>query len=219
MLNDRYGANPRGTSILIADDHEVARRGFRAILECEPDLHVVAEASDGREAVEKAKTFTPCIILMDIGMPNLNGMEATRQLQRELPESQVLIVTMHSSEELLKEAMQAGAKGYLLKTDADRELITAIRSLCRHRSYFSPRFRGSLESGAPAASAPVELTPREREVVKLLAEGCSNAEAAKLLKVSPKTIETHRITIMRKLDIHSLSELVRYAIRNSLVEA
>lgn len=220
MVKDRYGASPQRTSILIADDHEVARRGFRAILESEPDLHVVAEASDGCEAVEKAKAYGPCIILMDIGMPRMNGVEATRKLQKEVPESLVLIVTMHSSEELFKEAVQAGAKGYLLKSDADHELITAIRSLCRRRTYISPRFGGLQEAAAPRASVNElgELTGREREVVRLLAEGRSNAEAATLLKISIKTVETHRVSIMRKLNIHSLSELVRYAIRNLLIQ-
>jgi len=131
--------NPRGTSILIADDHEMARRGFRAILESEPDLHVVAEAGDGREAIEKAKLCVPDVILMDIGMSEMNGVEATRRLQKELPDTEVLIVTMYLSVELLKAAVQAGAKGYLLKTDVDSELVSAIHSLCRHQPYFSPR--------------------------------------------------------------------------------
>jgi DNA-binding NarL/FixJ family response regulator len=145
----RAQQSANSVSILIADDHEVARRGLRAILESDPDLYVVAEASDGREALEKAKAYTPSVILMDIGMPKMNGVEATRQLHKELPEAQVLIITMHFSEELLKEAMGAGAMGYLLKTDADSELVSAIHSLSRQQCYFSPRFdcRASGASG------------------------------------------------------------------------
>ena len=142
MGREHQNGTPQRTSILIADDHEVARRGFRAILELEPDLRVVAEAIDGREAVEKAKACAPDVILMDIGMSDINGMEATRRLQKELPNTEVLIVTMYYSLELLEEAVQAGAKGYLLKSDADTELIVAIHALCRHRSYFSPRLAG-----------------------------------------------------------------------------
>lgn len=144
-------AASRSIPILIVDDHEMARRSFRAILETEPDLHVVAEASNGLEAVEKAAACAPVVVLMDIGMAEMNGMEATRRLHHELPDIDVLIVTMHFSEELVKEAMLAGAKGYLLKTDVDRELIAAIRTLCRHESYFSSHCDDMWASGAPSA--------------------------------------------------------------------
>jgi len=206
-------------SILIADDHDIARRGLRAILEAEPGIHVVDEAANGREAVEKAKVQTPQVVLMDIGMPEMNGVEATRRLHSDLPSAEVLILTMHFSEELLKEAVQAGALGYLLKSDADRELIEAVHAVGRHRPYFSARFRdlvASSDEHAGGGGAP-SLTSREREIAQLLAEGRTNKEIAAELKVSVKTIETHRISLMRKLNLHSLSELVRYAIRKGMV--
>ena len=151
MRTEQQSASSQGISILIADDHEVARRGFRAILESEPDLHVVAEASNGREAVEKAAACIPGVVLMDIGMSEMNGMEATRRLHDELPDVDVLIVTMHFSEELVKEAMLAGAKGYILKTDVDRELIAAIRTLRRHEPYISSRCDDLWAGGALSA--------------------------------------------------------------------
>jgi DNA-binding NarL/FixJ family response regulator len=136
MKKKHTHATHRRISVLIADDHDMARRGIREIVESQPDLHVVAEASDGREAVEKARACEPSVVLTDIAMPEINGMEVTRQLQKELPGTQVLIITMHCSEELLKEAVQAGARGYLLKTNVDQELVQAIHALCRHRSHF-----------------------------------------------------------------------------------
>ena len=218
MVKRHKGNSPHDVSILIADDHDIARRGLRAILEAEPDLHVVDEAANGREAVEKAKMRSPQVVLMDIGMPEMNGVEATRRLHSDLPDAEVLILTMHFSEELLKEAVQAGAHGYLLKTDADRELIAAVHALGQHRPYFSARFRDMMASGAdnPSDTAP-PLTSRERETVQRLAEGRTNKEIATELGIAVKTVESHRISIMRKLNVHSLSELVRYAIRNGLV--
>ena len=213
--------------ILIADDHEVVRRGVRALLEGRPDWTVCGEASTGREAVEKAKQLAPDVVILDIGMPELNGLEAARQIHQIAPQTGVLILTVHESEQLVREVLEAGARGYLLKSDAGRELITAIEALRGRRQYFTAgiaeRVLDGYLRGDPAAhSGPPaggQITAREREIVQLLAEGRSNKEVARTLRISLKTVETHRANIMRKLRIHTLPELVRYAIRNNLIEA
>ncbi len=220
MTTGRANRSARAVSVLIADDHEVARHGIRAILESERDLRVVAEAGNGREVMEKIKSCVPDVVLMDIGMPEMNGMETTRRLRQEFPNIEVLILTMHFSEELLNEAVQAGAKGYVLKNDADEELIGAVHSVSRHRSYYSSKFSTTTDGG-PANSPfknPQNLSGREYEVLQMLAEGRSNKEVARALKISVKTVETHRANVMRKLNAHTLSELVRYAIRNRIAQ-
>ena len=209
--------------ILIADDHEVVRRGIRVLLEAHPGWEVCAEAMDGREAVDKARQSSPDVVILDLGMPGLNGLEAARQIRKLLPSSEVLILTMHESEQVIQEVLAAGARGYVLKSDAGRDLVTAVEALSHHKTFFTSSvaemvLRKFLD-GSPMAQ-PTEvssLTPREREVVQLLAEGKGNKEVASILGISVKTAETHRTNIMRKLECHSLSDLVRYAIRNNII--
>ena len=213
--------------ILIADDHEIVRRGLRAILENQPEWHVVDEAVTGREALEKAKSSSPDVAVIDIGMPELNGLEATRQILKLLPQTEVLILTMHESEQIIREVLAAGARGYVLKSDAGKDLVTAVDALCHHRTFFSSKVSEMLLHSYLRRSDRTEsvdttrsrLTAREREIVQLLAEGKSNKEVATALNISIKTAETHRTNIMNKLDLRSITELVRYAVRNNIVEA
>jgi DNA-binding NarL/FixJ family response regulator len=212
--------------ILIADDHEIVRRGLRSMLETQPNWSVVGEAVSGRDAVEQAKQLAPEVAIVDIGMPELNGLEATRQILKLLPQTEILILTMHESEQIVREVLAAGARGYVLKSDAGKDLITAVDALCNHRTFFSSKVSEMLlhsylrnsdraETAEPARS---RLTAREREIVQLLAEGKSNKEVAQALNISIKTAETHRTNIMNKLDLRSITELVRYAVRNNIVE-
>jgi DNA-binding NarL/FixJ family response regulator len=215
------------THILIADDHGIVRKGLRTLLERSRSCEVCAEVSNGREAVEKARLLRPDIAILDITMPVLNGVEATRQIRKVSPHTEVLILSMHESDLLLKEGLEAGAKGYLLKEDADRYLLAAVNALRRHTRYFSPKVSEALAVEASHADKRksktkirgYRLTPREREVVQLLAEGRSNKEVATLLDISAKTVETHRANVMVKLNLHSITELVRYAIRNNLTHS
>jgi len=198
--------------ILIADDHQVVRTGLRALLESKSGWQVCAEAANGREAVEKAGQLKPDVAVLDIGMPLLNGVE-------------VLILTMHDSEVLVQEVLEAGANGYILKDDADRNLVAAVDALRRHKPYLSSRVSEAASSAASSdrssfgRSSRSRLTPREREILQLLAEGKSNKEVADLLGISVKTAETHRANIMLKLDFHSITELVRYAVRNKIIQS
>lgn len=211
-------------TILLADDHEVVRRGLRAVLAERPDWVICGEAWTGRQAVALARQLEPDLVVMDLSMPELNGLEATRQIRTALPRTEVLMLTMHSGEELLREVSGAGARGLVLKSDAGRSLVAAIEALARHESFFTPQVSGGLREGRlhPAkAGQPGEataLTPREREIVQLVAEGRSTKELADHLGITVKTAETHRSNIMRKLGLHSVSEVVRYAIRNHFVE-
>ncbi len=214
------------TKILIADDHEIVRHGLRSMLESHPDWEVVGEAVTGREAVELAKQTMPNVAVIDVSMPELNGLEATRQILKALPQTEVLILTMHESEQVVREVLDAGARGYVLKSDAGRDLIAAVEALCQRKAFFSSRVSEMLlqsylsrPAREPAPEAPRNrLTAREREIVQLLAEGKTNKEVASALNISIKTAETHRTNIMNKLDLHSISELVRYAVRNNIVE-
>ena len=211
--------------ILVADDHPVVRRGVRALLEGQSGWQVCGEASTGREAVEQAKRLDPDIVVLDLSMPELNGLDATRLILRDAPRTQVLVLTMHHSEELAHQVIRAGARGYVLKSDADRELVAAVDGLQQRRSFRSPGL-GTPAMGGPGNAQGEEgakdggdLTPREREIVQLVAEGRSSRKVAELLGVSIKTVESHRTNIMRKLDIRSVSQLVRYAVRNGLIQA
>jgi DNA-binding NarL/FixJ family response regulator len=209
--------------ILVADDHHVVRAGLRTLLETKSGWQVCAEAANGREAVEMAEELTPDVAVLDIGMPLLNGVEATRQIRKRSPKTEVLILTMHDSESLVQEVLQAGARGYILKDDADRNLIAAVTALSHHKLYLSSKVAGTLSKtvqsiGESSGSDRRRLTPREREIVQLLAEAKSNKEIANLLKISVKTAETHRANIMLKLDMHSITELVRYAVRNKIIQ-
>jgi DNA-binding NarL/FixJ family response regulator len=217
---------PVSKRILLADDHDIVRKGLRSILENQPDWEVCGEAVTGREAVELTSNLNPDVVVVDISMPELNGLDATRQILKEAPGTEVLVLTVHDSESLINEVLKAGARGYLLKTDASKHLVAAIESLLQHKPFLSSSvsavvLEGYL-SGATAAlkaeTAGGRLTPREREIVQLLAEGKSNKEVASALNISVKTAETHRTNIMRKLDFHSVSDLVRYAIRNKIIE-
>jgi len=214
--------------ILIADDHEVVRRGVRMLLEAEPGWTVCAEARTGREAVEAATRLAPDVVILDIGMEELNGLEAARQIRKVLPDCEILILTIHESEEVIREVLAAGARGYVLKSDAGRDLVAAVGALRRHKPFLTTRVAelmlgGYLERGDGAQSVPAKrsgrLTPREREFLQLLAEGRSNKQIAAVMGVSTKTAETHRKNIMRKLDLHSVGQLVRYAIRHRIIEA
>jgi DNA-binding NarL/FixJ family response regulator len=211
--------------ILVADDHEVVRHGVRALLEARPGWQVVAEAVDGREAVEKAKRLQPDVIILDIGMPGLNGLDAARQILKAAPKSGILILTMHESEQVVREVLAAGARGYVLKSDAGRDLVNAVEAVGRQRIFFTSsvaqvvlkRSLGRTDGQQPPPTEPVSLTHREREVVPLLGEGKSNKEVADILGISVRTAETHRSNIMHKLECGSLSDLVRYAIRNHII--
>lgn len=214
--------------IIIADDHEVVRRGMNAIISTRKEWEVVAEAITGRQAVEFTRKHKPDLVIMDIGMPELNGLEATRQILKEFPATEVLILTMHESEQVIREVLDTGARGYILKSDAGRELVAAVEALQRHKPYFTTKvsemvLTGYLKCGArpeePEDAPRSRLTPREREIVQLLAEGKANKEVATALGISVKTAETHRARIMAKLNIRSIGELVRYAVRNRIVEA
>ena len=206
--------------ILLADDHELLRQGLRTLIEIQSGWQVCGEATTGREAVAKARELKPDIVVMDFTMPELNGMEATRQIHAALPRTQVLILTMHESEELVREVLAAGARGYVLKSDAGRVLVDALKALADQKPYFTSKISALVLEGYlnPITRENPALTPREREIVQLVAEGRSTKELADRLGISPKTAETHRTNIMRKLNVHSVSEVVRYAIRNKLVE-
>src|ERR1700693_727718 len=212
--------------MLIADDHEIVRKGFRAILEAQ-DCEVVGECGDGRRAVEMASDLHPDIVVLDISMPSLNGLEAARQILKARPHTKILILTMHESDSLIREVLDAGARGYILKTDAGRDLVAAVDALRRNKTFFTSRVAQMILDGyLKGDSQPDDgdgagdrLTPRQREIVQLLAEGKSSKEVAVALGLSVKTAETHRANIMRKLDCHSVSEVVRYAIRNNIIEA
>ena len=207
--------------ILIADDHAVVRSGLRTILDAQPNLEVVAEAADGKEAVHKAIETTPDIAVIDYSLPLINGIEVTRQIRAQLPKTEVLIFTMHDNESLIQDVMKVGARGYLLKSDAGRDLISAIEALAVHKPFFTTKVSETLlESYVTAAKAiRSTLTNREVGVVQLIAEGHTNKHIARLLNISLKTVETHRASVMRKLNLSSSADLVRYAIRNNLVEA
>jgi len=210
--------------ILIADDHSVVRAGLRALLESRNGWEVCGEASDGREAVEKATKLQPDVAVLDIGMPLLNGVDATRRIRVVSPNTEILILTMHESDDLVQQVAQAGARGYILKDEADRVLLAAVEALRHHKEYFSPRVSGAIGE-EPAGTATdgskpprARLTPREREILQLLAEGKSNKEVAALLGISVNTAEAHRANIMLKLGLHSVAELVHYAVRNQIIK-
>ena len=206
--------------MLIADDHDVVRSGLRHIIEAQPNWQVVAEAGDGKEAVQKALETKPDVAVIDYSLPILNGAEATRQIRAALPRTEVLIFTMHDNETLIGELLKVGARGYLLKADARRDLIGAIEALAAHKPFFTAKVSEALLDtylSHPAREGSA-LTYRERGVVQLVAEGYTNKQLAGLLEIGLKTVETHRATIMRKLKLTSSAELVRYAIRNRIVE-
>ena len=211
--------------ILLGDDHTLVRQGFRKILEERPEWQVVGEASDGRDAIRQAAQVDPDVAVLDIGMPLLNGIEATRQIVRRHPDIHVLILSMHSDEAYIIQALKAGARGYLLKDSADTELIRAIEAVAAGKSFFSPAVakvmlddyvRQMSEKGI--VDRLESLSEREREIFQLVAEGRSNKDIAELLGVSPTTVETHRAHILQKLDVHNTAELVLYAVRRGVIQ-
>ena len=211
-----------GVRILIADDHDMVRRGLGCALRQIPDWEVCGEAGDGREAVALAEKLRPDIVIMDMQMPNLNGLDATRQIRKILPATEVLIFTGSEREGTIREVFRSGARSYLLKTETSNHLVPAIEALCKRRTYFSSKvseivFAGYL-TGDPGSSEAM-LTPRERELVQLVAEGKSNKDVSGTLGISVKTVETHRAAVMRKLALESIADLVRYAIRNGITTA
>ena len=214
--------------IVIVDDHEIVRRGLVSTLESHPGWKIVGEASDGRSALSLVQEHQPDIVVMDLRMPGLNGLDATRQVLALSPETRVLVLTLDDSDQLVREVLAAGARGFVLKSDAARHLVAAVESLTEGRTYFTSKvaelvLAGYLKPTGDSAAWDHEgqsrLSPREREVVQLLAEGKSNKEVAEVLHLSVKTVETHRAKIMAKLELKSFSDLVRYAIRNRIVQA
>ncbi len=212
--------------ILLADDHDVVRRGLRVLLQEHAGWEICGEAMSGREAVDLAREMQPDVAIIDLMMPDLNGLGVTSQIRKASERTQVLIFTMHHNETLIHGVLEAGARGYLLKTDAEQHVVTAVETLLRGQPYFSAQvsetvLEGFLRSGRHAAADSVvvpRLTPREREIIQLLAEGHRNKKIAQMLGISIKTVETHRTALMRKIGVRSIVELVRYAVRNNLTE-
>ena len=212
--------------ILIAEDHTIVRKGLCSILKNEKDIDVIGEAENGKEAIKKVEELTPDVVVMDISMPLLNGLEATRQIKKRFPEVKVLILTVHSNEEYILEILKAGASGYLVKKAAPEELVAAIHAVSRGNSFLSPSVSKSVikkflqvagaEAGLEKSSL---LTEREREVLQLIAEGYSTRKIAELLFISVKTVEAHRSHIMEKLDLHNIADLTRYAIRTGIISS
>ena len=210
--------------VLLVDDHAILREGIKALLEKQENIEVVAEAANGREAISKVVQFRPDVVVLDISMPLMDGLEATRQIKRESPDVKILILTMHDDEEYFFQLLRAGASGYVTKRAASRELVSAIEAVYRGESFFCPSMAKSLLSNYLRLAKNTEhieqeeLTPREREIVKLIAEGYTNQQIAGLLHRSVKTIESHRSNILRKLGVHDSTGLVKYAVRKKLIE-
>lgn len=225
--NSSLESGMNNLKILVVDDHDIIRRGLRDLLTARAGWEICGEAKTGNEAVTLSEQLKPDVIVMDISMPDLNGMEAARRIHKILPKTGILILTMHFSDQLVRDVVEAGARGYILKSDADRELVTAVDSLANRRTFFTPRASEMLLDGFSRQVTGADLkiprrdrlTTREREVVQLLAEGKTSKEVASALGISVKTAETHGANIMRKLELHSVSELVRYAIKNQIIEA
>ena len=213
--------------ILIADDHDLMRRGVKALLQSRPGWEVCGEAHTGREAVAKAEELKPDVVILDISMPDLNGVDAAKRIRKASPDTEVLILSVHYSDQLIRDILEAGVRGYIVKSDSDRDLVIAVETLANHKPFFTPRatevMLTNFNEGKTKADLPEtmrdRLTSREREIVQLLAEGKSSKEVASSLNISVKTAETHRANIMRKLQLHTVSELVRYAVRNQIIEA
>lgn len=210
--------------LLLIEDHTILREGLRALLSSEPDLEIIGEGENGREALILAGEHKPDLILMDLSMPRKNGTEAITDIKKRYPEIKIITLTVHKTEEYIRASLRAGADGYVLKDDTQVELLVAIRSVLRGKTYLSPAISRNVITeyldGADGANAPASwetLTQREREVIKLIAEGSKNKEIAKFLSLSEKTVEKHRSNLMKKLDLHSASQLTAYAIRNGLI--
>lgn len=211
--------------VFLADDHTILREGIRALLVAEPDMEIVGEADNGRWAVEQIDALRPDVVLMDIAMPLLNGLEATRQIKHAHPAIHVLILTMHQNEEYLSEVLSAGASGYVLKHAAGRELLAAIRAVAHGEAFFSPAIARTLldsyvgHKNASASQPSDELTSREREILQLVAEGYTNTGIANMLGISVKTVKTHRLHLMQKLDLHDRGDVIKYAIAKGIISS
>jgi DNA-binding NarL/FixJ family response regulator len=227
-------ADPRGglktaavsVKILLADDHDIVRRGLRELINKRPEWKIVAEACNGRNAVAKAAETRPNVALLDISMPFLNGFEAARQILLERPDTKILILTVHESNTLIRQVLDAGARGYVLKSDAERDLIAAVEAVCSGGTYFTQKvsevildFYLNKGKVLHEETPDQRLTRRHREIVQLLAEGRSSKEVAEILNMTLKTAETHRAHIMKRMGFHSVADLVRYALRNGIIEA
>jgi DNA-binding NarL/FixJ family response regulator len=211
--------------VLIADDHDLMRRGIKAIIETKKGWEVCGEVRTGAQAVAKAKELKPDIAILDITMPELNGLEAAKRIQKVSEKTEILMLSVHYSDQLIREVIEAGIRGYIVKSDSDRDLSIALDNLANHKPFFAPRVTEVILNSSSGGISPrtegprSRVTSREREIIQLLSEGKSSKEVAVLLNISVKTAETHRANIMRKLQIHSVSDLVRYAVRNQIIEA
>ncbi len=210
--------------VLLAEDHTIVRKGIRALLDAEDDIEVISEAEDGQDAMTQVEQFSPDVAILDHIMPVLNGLEATRQIRKRFPEVKVLVLTMHTSEEYVLQFLRAGAAGYLIKTTAPKELVTAIRVVHQGDSYLSPSISKMVIEGYVQQSAKIDLedayetlTDRERQVLQMITEGFSNREIAEQLSISIKTVNNHRVNLMDKLDIRNTAKLVKYAIRKGVI--
>jgi len=215
-----------GIKVVLVDDHTIVRKGLRSLLDAEADMDVIGEAGDGKEAIELVGQLKPHIVVMDIGMPVLNGLEATRRIIKKHPDTRVLILTMHTNEEYVFEILQAGASGYIIKKAAPTELVAAIRAVKQGESFLSPSITRKVIDEYLQRAGEVKredafdlLTDREREVLQLIAEGLSTREIAEKLFISTKTVETHRMHLMEKLDLHGTADLTRYAIRKGIIDS
>src|SRR5271157_2712566 len=206
--------------ILLADDHAVVRQGFKMILSSQPDMEIVGEAGNGREAVELAENLKPDVVVMDVAMPELNGIEATRRLAASVPHARVVALSMHKDNVYVREILRAGARGYLLKDSVAADLVSAIRAVAQGEGYISPAVSDAvLDDYRRHVTNPIDLlSSREREVLQMLAEGKTNKEIAAILNLSVYTVDAHRGRIMEKLNVHSINELVRFAVRNGLID-
>ena len=214
--------------ILVADDHDIMRRGLRSLIETQPGWEVCAEAHTGTEAVEMAGKLHPHVAILDIAMPELNGLEAAKQIRQASSKTEILVLSMHYSDQLIRDMVDAGVRGYIIKSDSDRDLVVAVKALANHKPFFTPHATelmlsslGDPHDAMPESSDEIKqhLTPREREIVQLISEGRNSKDVAVALGISVKTAETHRANIMRKLRVHTVSELVRYALRNKIIQA
>jgi DNA-binding NarL/FixJ family response regulator len=213
--------------ILIADDHNLVRRGLKALIESRPGWQVCGEAHTGRDAAVKAEQMKPDVVILDISMPGLNGVEAARRIRKSSPNTEILILSVHYSDQLIRDILEAGARGYVMKSDSDRDLLVAVQAMADHKPFFTSKatelmLTNFCQSGPQPQLKDLtadRLTSREREIVQLLSEGRSSKEVAAVLGISVKTADTHRANIMRKLNLHSVSELVLYAVRNQIIQA
>lgn len=212
--------------LLIVDDHDVVRQGLRALLQSHPGWEVCGEAVTGEEAVEKTVRLRPDVVILDVALPVTGGLDAARRIRRLSPESKLLILTMYDSDDLILEVFKMGARGFVLKSDAVRDLIVAVEAVSQHKLCFSPRVAETVLEKCMRGASPshdqggrVSLSPRERDVLKLLAGGSSNRQVASQYQISIKTVEAHRANLMHKLGLHSISQLTRYAIRNGIIQA